>query len=214
MTARVNPETIVALEPVGLPHHEAVREAIRTFAVLCAWAHPYQFEDLSGIDAPQAPPICECSIVRFPVTRGFQLVEADELGTVPAMVCLVTGDDAETPIGLVAWCCDQPGEIYRYPDDLPCLGLDQLGNPASYFAGNALPVHRTVPAWLQAGCRGVVILDHDVFWEELRALPYRDQGYRLLVEDVPHGRELRDDKLNPLPPSIHLRVRPQGASWA
>jgi hypothetical protein len=164
------------------------------------------------MDAPQAPPIYECSIVRLPMTRGFQLVEDDEPGAVPAMVCLVTGEDAETPIGLVAWCSDQPEDIYRYPGDLPCLGLDQLGNPASYFAGKAFPVHRTVPAWLRAGCCGVVILDHGVFWEKLRALPYRDDGYRLLVEDVSHGRELRDDKLNPLPPSIHLRVRPQVAA--
>jgi hypothetical protein len=186
---------------------DPVREALRLFADFYEHAHPAP--RWLGSENPQlAPPTCECPIVRFPLSRGFQFARYDEPGVVLAVVHVVTASDAETSIGLAAWCPDRPEQIYRYPADLPCLGLDQLDNPASYFAGKALPVHRTARAWLLAGCHGIVPLDTDVLWEVLRSPPDWNDGYRLLVEDIDHGRELRDHLLCPLPPSVQLRVRP------
>lgn len=209
MTARVDPDTIAALCLV--PARDPVLEALRIFCGAYEWALP-DAGWLPGVYPTLAPPSCECSIIRYPMTRGFCFAELDEPGAVRAVVHVVHGADAETPIGLAAWCLDRPDEIFWYPDDLPCLGLDQLGNPASYFRGKALPVHRTPLGWLKAGCHGIVALDNDVLWEALRAPPEHDGDYCLLVEDIAHGKELRDDALCPLPTHVQLRVRPRGAS--
>jgi hypothetical protein len=213
MTAHVSTESIASSYPIASPsaperRDHPVLEALRLFADF--YEHAYPDTLWLRTASPQlAPPTCECPIVRFPLSRGFQFARYDEPGVVLAMVHVVTASDAETSIGLAAWCLDQPQTIYRYPNDLPCLGLDQLDNPASYFAGKALPVHRTARAWLLAGCHGIVPLDTDVLWEVLRSPPeWSDGCYRLLVEDIDHGRELRDHLLCPLPPSVQLRVRP------
>ena len=213
MTAHVSTESIALSCPIASPTapveiRDPVIEALRLFADFYEHAYPDP-RWLENVIPHLAPPTCECPIVRFPFSRGFQFARYDEPGVALAVVHVVTASDAETSIGLAAWCPDRPEGLYRYPLDLPCLGLDQLDNPASYFAGSALPVFRTARAWLIAGCHGIVPLDTDALWEKLRVPPDWDDGcYRLLVEDIEHGRELRDQLLCPLPPSVQLRVRP------
>ena len=67
------------------------------------------------------------------------------------------------------------------------LGLDQLLNPASYADGKPCPVWRTPMLWLQAGCRGVVVLDGELGQQELS----RAEGF-LAAEDLEHARELHN----------------------
>jgi hypothetical protein len=150
-----------------------------------------------------AGPICECSIIRHPALRSFQLAD-DEPLAVPAMVHVVTGADAEISIGLVAWRRERPDDVMTYPPGLPALGLDQLDNPASFFGGQALPIHKTPLRWLAAGCRGVVPLDLEAFWDALNELPPRPCGRPLMVENLEHGRQLAAD-LSP-PPEVQIVV--------
>jgi hypothetical protein len=89
-----------------------------------------------------------------------------------------------------------------YPPGLPALGLDQLDNPASYFDGAALPIHRSPLRWLASGCCGVVPLDLDALWAVLDA---RRESYALAAESVEHGRALRAG-LQPLPPAVRIVV--------
>ena len=156
MTAHVSTESIASPCPIAslfasvpaIGEREQVNEtrdpvldALRLFTDF--YEHAHADPRWLGSPNPQlAPPTCECPIVRFPLSRGFQFARYDEPGVVLAVVHVVTASDAETSIGLAAWCPDRPEQIYRYPADLPCLGLDQLDNPTSYFAGRALPVHQ------------------------------------------------------------------------
>jgi hypothetical protein len=151
-----------------------------------------------------AGPICECPVTRF--GGSFQLAEKDERDAVAAVVHVVTGADAETPIGLVAWRRDRPEEVLTYPAvGLPALGIDQLDNPATYFGGRPLRVHRRPLDWLSADCCGIVPLDYDALWLVLSELAERPDGYALAAENLQHGDELMAG-LNPLPPSIRLVV--------
>jgi hypothetical protein len=150
-----------------------------------------------------AGPICECPII--PLGSMFQLAEKDERGAAAAVVHVVTGADAETPIGLVAWRRDWPEEIFTYPTGLPALGINQIDDPATYFGGRPCPVHRTPLGWLKARCRGIAPLDFDALWLALADLPERPGGYALAVEDLEHGDDLMAE-LNPLPPGVQLCI--------
>jgi hypothetical protein len=151
-----------------------------------------------------AGPICECPII--PLGGTFQLGEKDERDAVAAVVHAVTGADAETPIGLVAWRRDRLEQVFTYPAvGLPALGINQLDNPATYFSGRPLRVHRRPLDWLSAGCCGIVPLDYDALWWVLSELPERPDGYALAAEDLQHADELIAE-LNPLPPGIRLVV--------
>jgi hypothetical protein len=165
-----------------------------------------QWLQANGVDMKMAlllaGPICEQPIIRRPSIRSFQLAEEDEPLAVPAMVHVVNDDDAETPIGLVAWRRERPDDVMTYPPGLPALGLDQLDNPASYFGGAALPIHRTPLRWLASGCRGIVPLDLDGLWEVLDA---RRESYALAAESIEHGHALRAG-LQPLPRGVRVVV--------
>jgi hypothetical protein len=165
-----------------------------------------QWLQASGVDMRAAlllaGPICELPIIRYAALRSFQLGEENEPLAVPAMVHVVTGGDAETPIGLVAWRRERPDDVLTYPAGLPALGLDQLDNPASYFGGSALPVHRTPLRWLARGCRGIVPLDLNALWAVLDA---RRESYALAAESIEHGHALRAG-LQPLPPGVRIVV--------
>jgi hypothetical protein len=149
-----------------------------------------------------AGPICELAILRYP-NREFRFAEDDERDAVRGVVHVVSGADAETPIGLVAWCRDRPDDVYQYPTGLPALGLDQLDNPASYFSGRALRVHRMPLDWLASGCDGIVPLDLSALWSALDALPRGTERYVLIAESVQHGHALKTG-LQPLPSHVRL----------
>jgi hypothetical protein len=187
-------------------------QAVRLFCELGAWAPPGPYAQAlerwlsaRGIGATAlelAGPIYELPILRFAPDRKFQLCEPEESGAVMAVVHVVRGCDAETLIGLVAWCRDRPEEIFTYPAGLPALGLDQLDNPASYFAGGALRVHRSPLSWLRAGCQGIAPLDYEALWLTLKELP---DIYALSAECVEHGHALQA-ALDPLPANVRLVV--------
>lgn len=110
---------------------------------------------------------------------------------VRAVVHIARDVDDETPIDLIAWQPQQPDRIFCHLGEVIMLGSSQLDNPASYFAGEPLPVHRTALDWLAAGCHGVVILDVKRFLVRLSALPARPGGYALSAADLDHARLLR-----------------------
>ena len=104
---------------------------------------------------------------------------------IPAAVCEVISDDAETVVDLVAWPLHQPSKFATALGVADGLGTDQVRNPASYFAGQHLTVHRTPLRWLKAGCRGTVILNFATAPRWLGAALGSIAG-----EDLGHAREL------------------------
>jgi hypothetical protein len=63
-----------------------------------------------------------------------------------------------------------------------CIGdVDQCFNPATWFAGGGLRVHRTPLDWLKAGCDGIMILRPELCHAYLRHVP------RVICADVGHG---------------------------
>ena len=64
------------------------------------------------------------------------------------------------------------------------LGQDQIFNPATYFAGGALHVHRTPLDWLKADRYGICIVQPRFAYAHLRNVP------RLVCPDENQAREL------------------------
>jgi hypothetical protein len=94
---------------------------------------------------------------------------------------------------------------------MPCLGLDQLSDPISYFRGAVLPVHRTVLGWIKASFHGIVPADTNLLWAALNELPELNDGdhYLLGAEDLAHAEELEAD-LSPLPDHVRILVPIRG----
>ena len=137
-----------------------------------------------------AGPIVEHDIVVFPGAT-FDFAAPGSADSVRAVVHVARDVDDETPIDLVAWQPQNPARIFRHLGEAVMLGASQLDNPASYFKGQVLRVHRTALDWLAAGCRGVVILDPKEFVVRLSALPARPGGYALAAADITHAKLLR-----------------------
>jgi hypothetical protein len=155
-----------------------------------------------GLAWNMAGPICAHDVVLRP-RRIFNFAESEadsalreevELANrgddIRAVVHVARDVDDATPVDLVAWRPHNPACIFRYLGEAVMLGASQFGNPASYFAGGALTVHRTALDWLTAGCRGVVILDPKEFAFRLSALPTRPGGYALAAADLTHAKLL------------------------
>lgn len=161
-----------------------------------------------GIDVPRVlnlvGPIVEHNIVVFPGEMFDFSVPGSE-DSVRAIVHLVVGEDAETPIDLVAWTRERPDKMFRCLGVAQAIGIDQLFNPASYFAGRPLPVHRSALAWLASGCNGVVPLDCTAIRNRLHLLPLEFDHCRLAAESLTHGRALRD-ALAPMPARVRILV--------
>ena len=151
-----------------------------------------------------AGPIAEHPVTIFPgATFDFARPGAED--AVRAIVHIAFGEDAETPIDLVAWTRERPDKILRCLGVAQAIGIDQLFNPASYFAGQPLRVYRSALAWLLSGCNGIVPLDYAAIWNRLDWLPIELDECRLAAEDLPHGRVLRE-ALAPLPARVRILV--------
>jgi hypothetical protein len=161
-----------------------------------------------GVDIARAlniaGPIIEHSIAVFD-GAAFDFAAPDDPHAVRAVVHVVHGDDAETPVDLVAWTRAHPDRALLCLGAGVALGVDQIANPESYFAGKPLQIHRTPLGWLRAGCAGIVILGADGVVDRLDRLPPRSETYKLVAEDLDHGRELRR-LLAPLRPRVRLFV--------
>lgn len=161
-----------------------------------------------GVNVAQAlniaGPFVEHGIAVFD-RRAFAFAMPDDPLAIQAIVHVVRGDDAETPVDLIAWTRDRPELTLRCLGTGVALGVDQICNPSCYFFGAPLQIHRSPLGWLRSGCRGIVVLDDDGVLDRLGRLPARREPYRLLAEDLDHARELRRF-LAPLRPTIRLFV--------
>lgn len=88
-------------------------------------------------------------------------------------------------VDLVAWPVDQPSKFATAAGRADLLGADQIDNPASFYGGRPLRVHRRPLSWLRAGCQGVVGLDE-------RRAGARLAGAlgNLACEDEEHARQI------------------------
>lgn len=118
-----------------------------------------------------------------PPPRRFHFDAAGELAAVVEALEIEHGE--RWLVDHVAWPVDRPSEFATAAGRADLLGADQVGNPASFYGGRPLRVHRHPLSWLRASCQGVVPL------EERRA-GTRLAGAlgNLLAEDLDHAREL------------------------
>jgi hypothetical protein len=101
--------------------------------------------------------------------------------------------DRDDVIDLIAW---QPrtDQLASWRGVAFCLGdIDAALNPATYFAGGVLRIHRTPLDWLKAGRDGLVILKPKLCWAYLRNVP------RLAFADISLARQLKAWLLPPEP---------------
>jgi hypothetical protein len=126
-----------------------------------AWAHPrflhyvrHHSLELARINgfagATGILPVVDCGQGRFDWDAPGELMEA--------FVCEAYAEDGETVIDLVAWSTKDPTHILTMFGRAPILGLWEALNPATYFGGKALQMHRTPLEWMQSGCRGAAVV--------------------------------------------------------
>lgn len=124
--------------------------------------------------------------VRFDDRNG--LFVPDENGR-PAIVIVPSSYDYDVRIAdMVAFDRDAPSRFASLTGDLFALGEGSIDNPATYFAGQSLRLHRTPLDWLRGGCVGAVILN-----DEPWAIQGRFAGAPLVdCPDVAYGVWFRD----------------------
>jgi hypothetical protein len=94
-------------------------------------------------------------------------------------------EDREEVIDLIAW---QPhtGTVASWRGQAFCLGdVDDIFNPATYFAGDALRVHPTPLDWLLADREGIVIVRPDL------APAYLSHCQRIRCSNAAYARQVR-----------------------
>jgi hypothetical protein len=107
--------------------------------------------------------------------------------------------DCGEVIDIAAWQ-PQTGELGSWRGVAFCLGdLDDIFNPATYFADSALPVHETPLQWLLAEREGIVILRPDL------APVYLANCQRLACSNKAHARQL-ERWLQPPKPTTEIFV--------
>jgi len=108
-------------------------------------------------------------------------------------------EDRGEVIDLIAW---QPrtGALASWRGQALCLGnLDDIFNPATYFAGDALRVHATPLDWLLADREGIVIVRPDL------APAYLAKCHRIRCSNAAYARKL-EQMLQPRGPSVEILV--------
>lgn len=102
-------------------------------------------------------------------------------------------------VDLVAW---QPhtGALASWRGQAFCLGdVDDIFNPATYFAGNALRVHATPLDWLLADRDGIVIVRSDL------VPAYLANCHRIRFSSKSHARQV-EKWLKPREPMVEILV--------
>jgi hypothetical protein len=116
-------------------------------------------------------------------------------------------DDRGETVDLVAWDC-RTGRLGSWRSSAFCLGdLDQIFNPATYFMGGALRLHRSPLEWLRADRDGIVIVQPQLAYACLR------NACRLSFTDVAHAQQV-ERWLEPPKPSVELLVEVHGSAAA
>jgi hypothetical protein len=121
------------------------------------------------------------------------------------VVHIARGADASSTVDLIAWSRKQPGRVFQCLGVVEALGVDQIANPATWFAWQSLPVYRRPIDWLRGDCKGIVIFDAKKIRTRLEQLPTRRESYALLAESLDHGRALRRI-LTPVPKTVRIMV--------
>ncbi len=144
-----------------------------------------EYKRALGIDhdtiAAHAGVLCVLPLQYF-ANRTFDFVDED--GILSA-ICEVLDTDGETTVDLAAWPLHRPEKIATVTGYGDALGFWQVENPATYFGGAALRIHRTADAWFRAGCCGVVPLNLASAPRWLSCAPGN-----LLAEDRDHGWQI------------------------
>jgi hypothetical protein len=101
-------------------------------------------------------------------------------------------------IDFAAW---QPrtGQLATWRSAGFAIGQEAICNPATYFAGGALRIHRSPLEWLKADRDGIVIADHKQTYAMLRHVP------RLSFADAMLARQVRA-WLQPPKPRVEFLV--------
>ena len=129
----------------------------------------------SAMTAPW--PILSSRVV-FDGLYGFDFnIEGDQ-------ALIFKAEDRGEQADLIAWDL-RTGNIASWHGNTFCLGdLDQIDNPATYFAGGYLRIHASPLYWLIAGREGIVILRPNFAYAHLRYCR------RLLCDDPPHAEKV------------------------
>jgi hypothetical protein len=112
----------------------------------------------------------------------FDFADEGELG----VVIEAFGEDGETVDDLAAWPVAAPDRLYSMFGRVPVLGAANISNPATYFLGRPLQVHRTALSWLKAGGTGCVVVNEPAAARMLIDVPGNYAG-----EDRKHAVDLR-----------------------
>lgn len=128
-----------------------------------------------GVDGADTAPCC--GLARIQITGKF--FEPHDAGEYAVIVPIMEGDEM---VDLLAF---NP----RRPEKWWCrIGSERLlGSTDNQLLGKPLHVFRTPLNWLRAGCDGVVPLDFNRAFIDLRYAPND-----IVAEDEEHGRELRE----------------------
>ena len=122
--------------------------------------------------------------------------------------------DGKTRLDMLAWPLHAPFEFATATGNIEILGAWNL---VRNYGNKPVKVHRNPLVWLQAGCKGIAIIDpqHSGFW--IRKYCKSE----IIVDDVAHGREIleilqrKQVSKTPLPEFDPRRIRfPQIASAA
>ncbi len=107
--------------------------------------------------------------------------------------------DCSEVIDIAAWQ-PQTGKLGSWLGAAFCIGdVDDIFNPATYFADSTLPVHETPLQWLLAEREGIVILRPDL------AHVYLANSRRLACSDAAHARQV-ERWLQPPKPTAKIFV--------
>lgn len=130
-----------------------------------------------------------CAMVRFVGGRFTPAGDGERALTVPAI------EDGEI-VDIAAWA-PRSGRLAPWRGIAFGLGIDDALNPATYWSGGALHVHRSPLSWLQEGRVGLVILRPEmahVYLAGVPALSFDDQRHAVEVSrhmDPPRRRKPR-----------------------
>jgi hypothetical protein len=104
--------------------------------------------------------------------------------------------DCGEPIDLIAW---QPrtGQVASWCKAAFALGQEAIYNPATYFAGSSLRVHKTPLQWLLADRDGILIVRPELTYAYLRNVR------RVSFADTAYAQQV-DKWLEPPRPSVQL----------
>ena len=131
--------------------------------------------------ALMTPTLIRAANVEFLNGRTFDF----DVGGERAFVLVVA--DNEFVVDFVAW---EPkrGALATWRGAAFALGQEAIFNPASYFDGKALRVHRTPLEWLKAERDGIVIVQPQLTYAYLRDAPlsFADRAF---AETVTRWRE-------------------------